>query len=53
MLNSGGVLSSEIKNVAKAVSKGIEAEIVAKPMNRLELSGGLQLLNARFETGSE
>lgn len=48
VLNGAGGLYSEIKNAAKAVSKGIEASVAAKPTNRIELSGGLQLLNARF-----
>lgn len=48
VLNGAGGLYSEIKNAARAVSKGIEASLVAKPTARLELSGGLQLLNARF-----
>jgi iron complex outermembrane receptor protein len=44
---SGG-LYSEVRNAAKAVSKGIEASVVAKPTDSIELSGGLQFLNARF-----
>lgn len=43
-----GGLYSEIKNAAKALSKGIEVDFVAKPASRFELSGGMQLLNARF-----
>lgn len=48
VLNGAGGLYSEIKNAAKAVSKGIEASIAVKPTSRFELSGGLQLLNARL-----
>lgn len=43
-----GALYSVIKNAARATSKGIEASVVAKPTERVELSGGLQFLNARF-----
>lgn len=48
VLGRAGGLYSEIKNAARAVSKGIEASVAVKPTSRLELSGGLQLLNARF-----
>lgn len=48
VMSRAGGLYSEIKNAAKAVSKGIEASIAVKPTSRFELSGGLQLLNARF-----
>ena len=48
VLNGAGGLYSEIKNAAKAVSKGIEASATLKPTSRIELSGGLQLLNARL-----
>lgn len=48
VLNGAGGLYSAIKNAAKAVSKGIEVDVVAKPTSRFELSGGLQLLNARI-----
>ncbi len=49
VLNRAGSLYSEIKNAARATSKGIEASITAKPTSRFELSGGLQLLKARFD----
>lgn len=49
VLNGPGGMYSEIKNAARATSKGIEAGIAVKPTSRLELSGGLQLLNARFD----
>lgn len=48
VMSGPGGLYSEIKNAARAISKGIEASVVAKPTSRFELSGGLQLLNARF-----
>jgi iron complex outermembrane receptor protein len=48
VMNGAGGLYSEIKNAAKAVSKGIEASATMKPTDRIELSGGLQLLNARL-----
>ena len=48
VLGGADSLYSEIKNAAKAVSKGIEASFTAKPSDRLELSGGLQLLDARL-----
>ncbi|MDP4028247.1 MAG: TonB-dependent receptor [Gallionella sp.] len=48
VLGSAGGLYSEIKNAARAVSKGIEASAVLKPTARFELSGGVQLLDARF-----
>ncbi|MDD2706092.1 MAG: TonB-dependent receptor, partial [Acidocella sp.] len=49
VLNGPGGMYSEIKNAARATSKGIEASIAVKPTSRLELSGGLQLLDARFD----
>ncbi|OGS99090.1 MAG: hypothetical protein A3H99_04340 [Gallionellales bacterium RIFCSPLOWO2_02_FULL_59_110] len=48
VLGGAGGIYSEIKNAAKAVSKGIEASAVLKPTARFELSGGVQLLDARF-----
>ena len=48
VLNGAGGLYSEIKNAARAVTKGIEASATVKPTSRLELSGGIQLLKARF-----
>jgi iron complex outermembrane receptor protein len=48
VLNGAGGLYSEIKNAAKAVTKGIEASATVKPTSRIELSGGVQLLNARL-----
>ena len=48
LVTDGAAGISEIKNAAKAVSKGIEISVTAKPTDRIELSGGLQLLNARF-----
>lgn len=48
VMSRAGGMYSEIKNAARAVSKGIEASVAVKPTSRFELSGGLQLLNARF-----
>lgn len=48
VLNGAGGIYSEIKNAAKAVTKGIEAGVTLKPTPRFELSGGLQLLDARL-----
>lgn len=49
VLSGAGGMYSEIKNAARATSKGIEASVTAKPTSRFELSGGLQLLKARFD----
>ncbi len=46
--NNAGVFAMAIQNAAQAVSKGMEASFVANPTSRLELSGGLQFLEARF-----
>ena len=48
VMNGAGGMYSVIKNAAKAVTKGIEASATVKPSARFELTGGLQLLNARL-----
>lgn len=48
VMNGAGGMYSEIKNAAKAVTKGIEASATLKSTSRFELSGGVQLLDARF-----
>lgn len=48
VMNGAGGMYSEVKNAAKAVTKGIEASATLKPTSRFELSGGVQLLDARF-----
>lgn len=46
---SGVAVVSETVNAAKATINGIEIGVIAKPVPRLELSGGIQLLNARYD----
>ena len=47
--NAAGALVAVTTNAAKATSKGVELEVVAKPMPRLQLAAGAQFLNARFD----
>lgn len=46
---SGGGLSQVMSNAAKATSKGFELNIIAKPTQQLQLSSGLQILDAEFD----
>ena len=46
---AGGAVFTEIKNAAKATINGVEIGVVAKPAARVELSGNLQLMRARFD----
>lgn len=47
--NAAGALVAVTTNAAKATSKGVELELVAKPMPHLQLAAGAQFLNARFD----
>jgi iron complex outermembrane receptor protein len=47
--NAAGALVAVTTNAAEATSKGIDLEFIAKPTPRLQLSGGAQFLNARFD----
>lgn len=44
-----GALVGITTNAAKATSKGVELDFVAKLTSRFEITGGLQILNARFD----
>lgn len=45
----GGRIITLVSNAAKATSQGIELDFVARPIPRLEVSGGLQVLQAEFD----
>lgn len=47
-LNSASILKPVIENAGRAVSRGIEANLTAKPSERIDLFAAVQLLNARF-----
>jgi len=44
-----GVLTTITTNAAKAKSQGFELDLVAKPTSNFQVSGGLQILRARFD----
>ena len=44
-----GVLTTITTNAAKAKSQGFELDLVAKPISNFQVSGGLQVLKARFD----
>lgn len=48
-LNSASIIKPVIENAGKAVSRGIEASLRAKPTKRIELIAAAQFLKARFE----
>ncbi len=45
----GGVTAISLKNAAEVTSKGMELEIVLKPISDLKIDAGLSLLDATFD----
>ena len=47
-LNNASIFKPVIENAGRAVSRGIEATLMAKPSERIDLFAAVQFLNARF-----
>lgn len=45
----GGGVVAVTRNAAQSTSKGIEVDVTAKPSTRLTLTGGIQLMKARYD----
>lgn len=44
-----GMLVAVTRNAARATTRGVDLEVLARPVSRLQLAAGAQLLRARFD----